>query len=230
MSCARTVAVARAALVVGWIAGCGDDAPDGEADEARYLEVEAASVPEAIVVDASSAAAGRTALLDALDDREGAPSVAGGGPWRTVAMVRAGESAEEAAREGRTYVRHGRGQLKLDVRLGAGDLGGFAGDVVSTGALRAMIEVRVADPETIEGRFRIVLVQDDGLGGVPPRDVTPRFLARALPRGRYRVPVEVPEPGARFVVGVTTLEAGREVVAQAWASPIAVLRPWLQEE
>jgi hypothetical protein len=218
----------RLLLAAALTLGCGDD-EDPAAAEASFIAVETTAVPDAIVIEAATAAAGRAALLDEIDDEEGAPAIAGRGPWQTVAMVRPGESAETAAREGRTYVRHGRGQLRLDVRLGAGDRGGFAGSVVSTGALRAMVEVRVTDAETIEARFRILVVQDDGPGGAPPREVTPRMIARPLPRGRYRIPLDVPERGARWIIGVTTMERGRDVVAQAWASPIAVLRPWLEE-
>lgn len=221
-------AAQRAALAAAlWMLACSGTAGGAE-DEARFVEVPAGQVGEAIVVDARTGAEARARLLDALDGRRGAPPVAGGGEWRTIAMVRPGEDPSAAAAAGRTYVRSSRGALQLDVRLGAGDLGGFAGSVVATGALRAMIEVRVADPETIEARFRISIVQDDGRDGAPPRDVTPRYLARALPRGRYRAGLDVPETGARWIVGVVTLERGRETVAHAWASPIAIERPWLQ--
>jgi hypothetical protein len=112
------------------------------------------------------------------------------------------------------------------VRLGAGDRGAFSGGVVQTGAERAMVQLRIDDPEQVSAQFRISIVGDDGEGGTYPRDVTPRYLTRPVRKGTYRAWVDVPPRGGRYLVGVTVLDERNEPVAHAWSSPIAVERPW----
>lgn len=212
-----------AAIVLALCAACEDDRAQ---TEVRFAEVEAASVPDPLRVDGSPAET-RLLLLDALDDRPGAPPLAGAGDWRTRVWVRGDEDATRAAERGRTYVVRGEGELQLDVRLGAGDRGGYMGEVVGTGAERAMIQIEVSDPATVGARFDIAIVADDGPGEAHPRDVTPRHLTRRVPGGTYRAWVDVPPRGGRYLASVAVHERGGEAVAWAWSSPIAVERPWL---
>ncbi len=153
------------------------------------------------------------------------PTWFGEDPWQAFAVVVGDQDVGEVVARGRTYVRNGGG-LELDVRMGAGDRGAFMGGVLATGVERAMVQVRVMDPDTLGARFSIRVHALEG--DVRPRDATPGYLRRAVPRGTYRAWVDVPPRGGRYLVEVTTLDRGGEQVAQAWASPIAVERPWLQ--
>lgn len=204
-------------------AGC-----DGErgAREIRFVEVDGDRVPEPITVSGDPAEA-RLLLLDALDDRDGAPSLVGANGWRTLVWVRGDGAAEEAAAAGRTYVLRGQSELRLDFRLGAGDRGGYMGEVVPTGAERAMVQLELSDPRTIGARFDIEIVADDGPGGTHPRDVTPGHLTRSVPGGTYRAWMDVPPRGGRYLVSVAVLDRSGEAVGHAWASPVAIERPWL---
>jgi len=195
----------------------------------RFEDVDPSGLPERDVVElsAESVADARVRLLDALDARRGPTRLVGRGAWRTRVLRREGLSLESALHEGRTYACHGGGSLRLDVKLGAGDRGAYAGGVVETGALRGMVQVELEDPHTIDARFRISLLTDDGAGGEPFEDVTPSYLSRPVPRGVYRIPVDVPEGGGRYLVGVVTIDQADETVGHAWSSPIAVERPWL---
>lgn len=215
----RSVAIALSFVV--W--GC---AGETEGRALRFVAVPAPAAERAIRVDGETAAIARVRLLDALDDADGALALVGGEGWETVAVVASGKTVDEAVASARTYVRNGGG-LRLDVRLGAGDRGAFSGGVVPTGAERAMIQVRLEDPDTLEARFRLAIYADDGPRGAPPRNVTPRYLARPLPRGTYRAGVDVPPRGGRFLVEAVTLDRRGHAVAYGWASPIAVERPWL---
>ena len=199
-----------------------DDAPG----EVRFVPVTVAHTDRDLVVEDPSPAFARARLVDDLDRLAHAPAVQGRGPWRTVAVVRPGELPATAARERRTYALLGGGTLKLDVRVGAGKLGGFAGSVVATGALRAMAQIRIEDRDTPRARFRLSMLLDDGPGGRPARDALPRYLSRALPAGMYRASFDVPARGGRVLVGVTVEDAGGTAVSHAWASPIAIERPW----
>lgn len=194
--------------------------------EVRFEDAPA-TPDDALLVDAASAADARTRLLDALDAREGVPALVGGGDWHTRVMLREGDDVQGAAARGRTYVLTGESELRLDVRLGAGDRGAFQGGTVDTGAERAMLQIKLEDPGVLGARFRISIVADDGPGEAHPRDVTPAYLARPVPRGRYRAWVDVPPRGGRYLVAVAVLDRSGRVVAHAWSSPIAVVRPWL---
>lgn len=202
------------------------DRAAGERDEVVFEGVDAEPPAGALRVEGDPAEA-RLLLLDALDDREGAPALVAGDGWRTVVAVRGGADAREVAARGHTYVLRGESELQLEVRLGAGDRGGYAGDVVETGAERAMIEIQLADPRTVGARFDITLVADDGVGGSHPRDVTPRHLTRDVPAGTYRAWVDVPPRGGRYLVSVAVVSRTGDAVGHAWSSPIAVERPWL---
>jgi hypothetical protein len=213
--------IAAAALIA---AGCSSSG-----EERRGLSFVVVPDAEArIEVELDSPLAARADLMEALDELSGAPSLAGRGRWETVAVVPPGGSAADSVAAGRTYVRRGAPGLRLDVRLGAGDRGAFAGGVARTSALRAMVQVQLSDEEP-DSRFRIRLVRDDAPEGEPPIDATPRHLGVPLPRGLYRAPVDVPEAGTRFLVGVTVLDRHGNATGHAWASPIAVERPWLAE-
>jgi len=206
------------------LAAC-DGAPD--VTEVRFVDVESPASGGALVVREESVADARAHLLDALDDAEDTPAVLGGDAWRTRVTVRGGSDVSEAVREGRTYALRGESDLRLEVRLGAGDRGALSGGTVSTGAERAMVQVALEDPGQVSARFRVSIVADDGAGGAHPREVTPSHLTRPVPRGTYRAWVDVPARGGRYLVGIIVLGASGEPVAYAWSSPIAVVRPWL---
>lgn len=200
---------------------------DAEPTRVRFVDIDPAGLDGALAVRSASFADARAELLDELDGRQGTAPIVGEGAWRTRVMVRGGADPEDALREGRSYAMHGEGDLRLDVRVGAGDRGAFAGGEVQTGAERAMVQVKLDDPAVIGARFRISLFADDGPGAAHPRDVTPRHLARPVPKGRYRAWLDVPPRGGRFVVHVTVLDDEERAVGQAWSSPVAVVRPWL---
>lgn len=211
---------------------CAALACSSEPDEpgVRFVDVAQPAVPGSIVVGGASVAEARTALLEALDETPGAPVFVGRAPWRTRVLVRGNASPDDALARGRSFVFRGDGDLRLDLRLGAGDRGGFAGDVVPTGAARVMLQVRLEDPSTLEARFRIRILADDGPAGNLPADVTPRFLRRPVPRGTYRASVDAAAGGARFTVEVSILAQDGSEAGHAWSSPIAVERPWLGHE
>lgn len=214
---------AAACVALAALACEGDAAPT----RVRFVDVDSADLDGSLAVRSASFADARAELLDELDDRQGAVPIVGEGAWRTRVMLRGGADAEQALQEGRSYAVHGEGDLRLDVRVAAGDRGAFAGGEVQTGAERAMVQVKLDDPAVIGARFRIAVFADDGPGAAHPRDVTPRHLARPVPKGRYRAWLDVPPSGVRFVVHVTVLDDGERAVGQAWSSPVAVVRPWL---
>lgn len=179
---------------------------------------------EGAIVVASATAEARAELLAALDAHDGAPAVHGRAPWSTVAIVDDG-NALAALEDGRTFARIGTGDLHLDVRVGAGSVSAAAGGTVVTSAERALIEVRVEDPSTRDATFRLEIHADERAGGMPPVDVTPAYLRRALPRGRYRAFMGVPRGGARWLVGVTVLDGSGDAVGHGWASAVAMRRP-----
>lgn len=195
----------------------------------RFEPVAADAVEDPVRISLSSAADARAALLHALDARPGAVTLVGEGAWETVAVVPPGREPRDVARAGRTFVRTAGAGVRMDVRLGAGDRGAFAGGVVPTGVERVMVQVRIEDAATVGGRFQLRILIDDGTGGAPPRDATPRYLVAPVPRGLYRAGLDIPSGGGRVLVGATSLDRGGGAVAQAWASPIAVERPWLSD-
>lgn len=190
-----------------------------------FSVVDAPAQDEATVfVGASALAEVRTAVMDATRSRALVPTFLGRDGWETVAVGPAESPLDDAIARGRTYARWG-GQLRLDVRAGAGDRGAFMGGVVETGAERAMVQVKLEDRETLGARFRIRVHRVRSRGR--PEDVTPPYLAQPVPRGTYRAWVDVPPEGARFVVEIETIRPDGAVVARAWASPFGVERPWL---
>lgn len=214
--------------VLALLALCACEEPAPEAPRVQFIVPNALpDLDELVRLDADSTAEVRLQVLEAMEQGDIPPTFVGAGPWESVAVVTRGGSVDDAIRRGRVYVRRG-GALNMDVRLGAGDRGTHMGGVVGMGAERAMIEVKVEDRETLGARFEIRLHAGDGRGRGRAEDVTPTYLARALPRGTYRAWVDVPPNGGRFVVEVRTLSRGGDTVGRAWASPIAVERPWLQ--
>jgi len=208
------------------LAGC----EERRATAVRFVELTTPPLRGALVVDGSSRSIARVALLEALDARSGAPTLVGAGPWRTVAVVRGAEVPADAARSGRTYVRWGRGAVRVEVKLAAATRGAFTGGVVETSATRALVQIRVEDPERPTDRFRLEIVGDDGRRRRPPGDVTPRYLAHAVPRGTYRAFVDVPDAGGRYLVHVVSTTERGDRTSDAWTSPIAVERPWLARD
>ncbi len=174
-------------------------------------------------IDLADPLAARARVLEAAGTRSINPTWLGAGPWQTVAVHRADIPPEQALAAGRTFIRQG-GALHLDARLGAGDRGTFMGGVAATGAERALLELRVEDPETLNARF---VVRVHAVEGGRHRDATPHYLRRAVPRGTYRVWLDVPPSGGRYLVEVRTVDRSGEVCGRAWSSPLAVERPWL---
>ena len=204
------------------------DAPAAHRPPRRFIVV---AVPErndeTVVVNAPSAPEARAHLLSAVDAMPGTPNFVGEASWSTVAVLRAHEPDEDAPTTTRTFVRFGSGELQLDVRLGAGDRGAYAGGSFDSGLDRAMVEIRVEDPNTLGARFRLAIYVDERPGGAPPHDVTPRYLRSALPAGRYRAGLDVPARGARWVVGAVVVDREGRAVGHGWASAIALRRAWL---
>ena len=209
-------------LLVG-LSACDGQA---EADGPRFEVIPVAEHPSpALLMEAGDDQETRALLLDAF--AEGGPHrplVASEG--QTVAEVLPGETREHAVAEGRTYVRQGEG-LQLEVKLGAGRVGAFAGGLVATGAERGMIQVRVEDHLTLQARFRIRIHGLDLGHRGRTVELTPEYLARPLPKGRYRAWVDVPPRGGRYLVEVVTVDREGATLSRAFASPIAVERPWL---
>lgn len=202
--------------------GCDERAPSSHV---RFETVPASHDDEvAVRIGASSPVELRAEVMEATASREIVPTFLARGAWESIAVLGEGDTIERVVERGRTFVRHG-GALRLDVRAGAGDRGAFMGGVVETGAERAMIQVKLEDRETLGARFRIRIHRVTSRAR--PEDVTPAYLASALPRGTYRAWVDVPPEGARFVVEVETTTQDQQVVARAWASPIGFERPWL---
>lgn len=216
----------RAVLLLALAAGlaCGDD--DAPAPELQFVAAEAApDDPAAFALRDAAASEVRAEVFEATRTSAIVPTFVGEGRWQALAAVTDASQVADAVARGRTFVRRGGG-LQLDVRMGAGDRGAFMGGVLATGAERAMIQVQMMDPDTLGARF---VVRIHAFEGDPrPRDATPRYLARAVPRGTYRAWVDVPPRGARYVVEVRTVDRDDDEVAWAWASPMAVERPWLQ--
>lgn len=181
-----------------------------------------------IEVSAPAAADARTLLLDALEQTPGAPRLRGLGAWQTVAVLvgaaTPGRIAEAAAR-GRTYVRSGASEPRLDVRLGVANVGAFAGGVARSPLLGGMLEVRVEDVGAPSSLFRLAILEDDGPDGRPARDVTPDYLRRALPAGRYRARVRSTPAGRRWLVGAVAVDREGGARAHAWSSVVAAEVP-----
>lgn len=210
----------RAAIVTVLLVGCGGDATPILA----FTPVPGAVEHEAdVLVSQHDPVAARAQVLEAAAEHDPTPTFLGAGPWETVAVHPEGRSARDAVAAGRTFLRQG-GALRLDVRLGAGDRGAFMGGVAATGAERALLEVRVEDPDTLGARF---VLRVHAVEGGRHRDATPRYLQRPVPRGTYRVWLDVPPAGGRYLVEVRTVDREGGVRGRAWSSPVAVERPWL---
>jgi len=207
-------------------AACGDET--ARRPPRRFVLVSAPETnDDTIVVEARAASEARTRLLSAVDAKPGAPNLLGRGAWTTVAVLRSHEPDADAPMTTRTFVRTGPGELHLDVRIGAGDRGAYAGGSFDSGLERAMIEIRVEDPSTLGARFRLAIFVDERAGGAPPHDVTPRYLRSTLPSGRYRAGLEVPARGARWLVGAVVVDREGNAVGHGWASAVALRRAWL---
>ncbi|MEO0325225.1 MAG: hypothetical protein AAF447_19870 [Myxococcota bacterium] len=192
--------------------------------------------PRALPVTDGPPGTTRTLLLEALAGAPGASTLVGRGTWATRVLPRPGESPREAGAAGRTFVRRSLGaretpshgatsQLELAYRLGAGDRGAYLGGRVRTGAERVMAELRVSDPGTVGARFVLRFFATGPRERL--RDVTPGYLrGRPLGRGVYRSWVPIPPSGARVLAYVEVRVRG-ERVAEGYASPVSVERPWL---
>ncbi|HJL25920.1 MAG: hypothetical protein CMN29_30260 [Sandaracinus sp.] len=205
--------------------GCGEcdaEAPPNLHFEAFPADLE---VPAAARIDATAPSEARVQVLAATRRGEWPPTFVGANIWDGIVVVPEDAARRASLDAGRTYVRSGPGALRLDVRMGAGDRGAFMGGTLHAGAERAMLQIRVEDPQTLGARFqlRIHAVESDER----PRDATPPYLERPVPRGIYRAWVDIPARGGRYLVEVWTVDREGTVLGRAWASPIAVERPWL---
>ena len=213
-------------------AGNGKEQPPAARRLHRYAFAPIASTDEAfaathpLTVAAEAPLRAQRTLLAELDQREGTPAIGGRGSWRTTVVAQPGVDVETAAARGQSYATLGPTVPLLTLRLGIGRRGTYLGNVVASGGERAMLELRIHDPESPGTRFRIAVHADDGRGGRPPVEVTPNWLARPVAAGRYRIPVQVADGGSRFLVGVRTVAPTGEEIAWTWASPIGVRRPW----
>ncbi len=208
----------RALLVVGLLSsGCALVQP-GEDPSLRF------------VVRASADGAPMTAhtlrerLRKRAGDENASNQVEAPAPWETVAVIPRGVTPAEAQENGRTYARSS-GSLRLDVRMGAGDRGAFMGGVLATGVTRAMVQVRMEDPDAVGCKFRLRIFASGEQG---TRDITPTHLRSLFGRGTYRAWVDAEGTGRTFFVEVQTVRRDGEVVAHAFSSLLRVRRPWLQ--
>ncbi len=147
----------------------------------------------------------------------------GAASWRTRVVALRNQPLAPALAAGRTYLVQGEGDVCLRARLGAGRRGTEMGGSLLTNADRAMIEVSISDPSTLNALHRIRLWRVDP-NPARLRSVTPRYLEASVPRGTYRAWVSIPTSGARYLVEANT-EVQREVVSRAWSSPLEVIRP-----
>ncbi|MEM9075124.1 MAG: hypothetical protein AAGE52_41890 [Myxococcota bacterium] len=209
------------ALLAFCLAACGEE-PRAPIDFALVDPSSVSALEANVSIDADAPTAAREAIIRHTLERDLNPTWIGIAPWETVAVGPATRPVDVRIDRGQTYLR--QGTIRLQSRLGAGDRGAFMGGVAETGALRAMLEVQFEDREVLGARF---LVRLHAVEGRPrPRDITPEYLQRAVPRGTYRAWIDIPEEGGRYLAEVKTLDREGNVVGRAWASPIEVRRPW----